>query len=158
MALLNKWGYAALAAAGVAALASGVVAQDKAAAVKARQDFMKAQGADTKAISDYAKGMGSKADAQKAIADLQSRAPKIPALFVPGTSATDMPGVSYATPAAFPEKEELAAAAANLKSVEDKVAGAINTGTPADVAAASADLGPKGGGGCHTPYRERKPT
>jgi cytochrome c556 len=158
MALLNKWGFAAVAAVGVVALASGVVAQDKAAAVKARQDFMKAQGADTKAISDYAKGMGSKADAQKAIADLQARAPKIPALFVPGTSMADMPGVSYAKPAAFTEKDKLEAAAANLKSVEDKVANAINTGTPADVAAASADLGPKGCGGCHTPYRERKPT
>jgi cytochrome c556 len=155
---MNKWGVAAVAVAGMAALATGVVAQDKAAAVKARQDFMKAQAADTKAISDYAKGMGSKADAQKAIADLQSRAGKIPALFAPGTSMADMPGVSYAKPAAFTEKDKVEAAANNLKAVEDKVAAAINTGTPADVATAAADLGPKGCGGCHTPYRERKPT
>jgi cytochrome c556 len=157
MAILNKWGIAAVAVMGIAAMAGSVVAQDKAAAVKARQDFMKAQGADTKAISDYSKGMGSKADAEKAIADLQGRAGKIPALFVPGTSATDMPGVSFAKPAAFTEGDKVTAAAANLKAVEDKVAAAINTGTPADVATASADLGPKGCGGCHTPYRERKP-
>ena len=158
MAVLNKWGVAAVAVAGIAALATGVVAQDKAAAVKARQDFMKAQAADTKAISDYSKGMGSKDDAAKAIADLQSRAGKIPALFVPGTSMADLPGVSYAKPVAFTELDKVSAASANLKSVEDKVAAAIATGTPADVAAASADLGPKGCGGCHTPYRERKPT
>jgi cytochrome c556 len=157
MALLNKWGAAALAVAGIAALATGVVAQDKAAAVKARQDFMKAQGADTKAIGDYAKGAASKDDAAKAIADLQARSGKIVALFTPGTSMADMPGVSYAKPAAFTETDKLAAAAANMKAVEDKVAAAISNGTPADVAAAAADLGPKGCGGCHTPYRERKP-
>src|SRR4051812_44283600 len=109
---LNKWGVAAVAAAGIAALATGVVAQDKAAAVKARQDFMKAQGADTKAISDYSKGMGSKEDAAKAIADLQGRAGKIPALFVPGTSMVDLPGVSYTKAAAFAEQDKVAAAAA----------------------------------------------
>ena len=158
MARLNKWGVAALAVASVAALATGVTAQDKAAAVKARQDFMKAQAADTKAINDYSKGMGSKDDALKAIADLQSRNGKILALFVPGTSMADLPGVSYAKPAAFTETDKVTAAAANLKVVEDKVAAAIATGTPADVATASADLGPKGCGGCHTPYRERKPT
>ena len=80
MARMNKWGVAALAVAGVAALATGVTAQDKAAAVKTRQDFMKAQAGDTKAISDYAKGMGSKEDASKAIADLQARSGKIAAL------------------------------------------------------------------------------
>jgi len=154
--VVMKWGIAALAVAAIG-VAGASIAQDKAGAVKARQDFMKAQGADTKAISDYAKGMGDKASAQKAIADLQERAGKIPALFVPGTSMADMPGVSFAKPAAFTESDKLAAASANLKAVEDKVAAAINTGTPADVAAASADLGPKGCGGCHTPYRERKP-
>lgn len=158
MAKVNKWGVAALAAAaGISVLATGVVAQDKAAAVKARQDFMKAQAADTKAISDYSKGMGSKDDAAKAIADLQARSGKIAALFVAGTSMTDMPGVSYAKAAAFSESDKIVAAVANMKGVEDKVAAAIATGTPADVAAASADLGPKGCGGCHTPYRERKP-
>jgi cytochrome c556 len=157
MARLNKWGVAAVAAAGIAALATGVVAQDKAAAVKARQDFMKAQAADTKAINDYAKGMASKADAEKAIADLQARNGKILALFVPGTSMSDMPGVSYLKPAAFTEKDKLAEAVANLKTLEDKTAGVIKTGTPADVAAAAGDLGKNGCGGCHTPYRERKP-
>ena len=157
MARMNKWGIAALAAVGVAALATGVVAQDKAAAVKARQDFMKAQAADTKAVGDYAKGTGSKDDALKGIADLQARNSAILKQLVPGTSMADMPGVSYAKPAAFTDGPKLAEIVSNLKVIEDKVADAIKTGTPADVAAASADIGPKGCGGCHTAYRERKP-
>jgi cytochrome c556 len=158
MARLNKWGVAAVAVAGMAAVATGVLAQDKAAAVKARQDFMKAQAADTKAIGDYAKGMASKDDALKAIADLQSRNSAILKQLVPGTSMTDMPGVSYAKPAAFTDGPKLAEIVANLKVLEDKEAELIKTGTPDAVGAAAADLGRMGCGACHTTYRERKPT
>lgn len=158
MARMTKLGIAALIAASVAAAATGVVAQDKAAAVKARQDFMKAQGADTKAITDYSKGMASKDDALKAIADLQARNPKIMALFTPGTSMADLPGVSYAKPAAFTETDKLAAVVATLKDLEAKQAELIKTGTPDAVGAAQGDLGKNGCGGCHSTYRERKPT
>jgi len=157
MARLNKWGVAAVAVAGMA-LATVAVAQDKAAAVKARQDFMKAQAADTKAIGDYAKGMGSKADAEKAIADLQTRNPAILKQLVPGTSMTDMPGVSYAKPAAFTDTAKLTEIVASLKTMEDKLADTIKTGTPEQVGAAAAGLGPNGCGACHKDYRERKPT
>ena len=158
MARVNKWSVAAMAVAGMAALATVAVAQDKAAAVKARQDFMKAQAADTKAITDYSKGMGSKADAEKAIADLQTRNPAILKQLVPGTSMADMPGVSYAKPAAFTDTAQLTQIVANLKTIEDKVADTIKTGTPDQVAAASADIGRMGCAGCHMNYRERKPT
>jgi cytochrome c556 len=157
MARLNKWGVAALAVAGMA-LATVAVAQDKAAAVKARQDFMKAQAADTKAIGDYAKGMGSKDDALKAVADLQTRNPAILKQLVPGTSMTDMPGVSYTKPAAFTDGAKLTEIVANLKVMEDKLADTIKTGTPEQVGAAAAGLGPNGCGACHKDYRERKPT
>ena len=157
MALLNKWGIAAVAVAGMAAMATGVVAQDKAAAVKARQDFMKAQAADTKAIADYTKGMASKDDAMKAIADLQTRNPAILKQLVPGTSMADMPGVSYAKPAAFTEKDKLVAIVANLKTMEDKLAATIKTGTPEQVGAEAAQLGPNGCGACHKDYRQNKP-
>ncbi len=157
MARFNKWGVAALAAMSVAALATGVVAQDKAAAVKARQDFMKAQAADTKAINDYTKGMATKDDAAKAIADLQARNSAILKQLAPGTSMADMPGVSYAKPAAFTDGAKLAEIVAALKVIEDKTADVIKTGTPADVATAAADIGKTGCGGCHGAYRERKP-
>ena len=157
MARLNKWGVAVVAAAGFAALATGVVAQDKAAAVKARQDFMKAQAADTKAIGDYTKGMATKDDAMKAIADLQARNSAILKQLVPGTSMADMPGVSYAKPAAFTDTAQLTQIVANLKTIEDKVADTIKTGTPDQVGAAAADIGRTGCLGCHMTYRERKP-
>ena len=157
MARSNKWGFAAVAVAGMAALATVAVAQDKAAVVKARQDFMKAQAADTKSIGDYAKGMGSKDDALKAVADLQARNPKILDQLAPGTSMADMPGVSYTKPAAFTEKDKLVAIVANLKVMEDKLATTIKTGTPAEVGTEAAGLGPNGCGACHKDYRERKP-
>lgn len=157
MARCTKWGLAALAAISVAAMGTAGVAQDKAAAVKARQDFMKAQAADTKAIADYTKGMASKEDAAKAIADLQARNSAILKQLVPGTSMADMPGVSYAKPAAFTDGAKLTEIVAALKVIEDKTADAIKTGTPADVATASADIGRVGCGGCHGTYRERKP-
>ena len=157
MARMNRWGVAVLAA-GIAALATGVVAQDMAASVKARQDFMKAQAADTKAIGDYAKGMASKDDALKAIADLQARNSAILKQLVPGTSMADMPGVSYAKPAAFTDGAKLAEIVGSLKVLEDKEADLIKTGTPEAVGAAMGDLGKTGCGGCHSVYRERKPT
>jgi cytochrome c556 len=153
----GKWGTVAVMALGVAALSSAGIAQDKAAVVKARQDFMKAQAADSKAIGDYAKGMASKEDATKAIADLQARNSAILKQLAPGTSTTDMPGVSYAKPAAFTDTAKLAEIVATLKGFEDKQAALIATGTPEAVGAMQADLGKNGCGACHATYRERKP-
>lgn len=157
MALLNKWGFAAVAVAGMAVVATGVFAQDKAAVVKARQDFMKAQAGDTKTINDYTKGMASKADAEKAAADLEARNPKILDQLAPGTSMADMPGVSYMKPAALTEKDKLEAIVANLKGLEGKLAETIKTGTPEQVAAAATDVGRMGCGACHKDYRQQKP-
>ena len=159
MANVHKWGMAAIAAVvGVAALGTTVVAQDKTAFVKDRQAFMKAQAADNKAINDYAKGMGSKDDAVKAIADLQARNPKILALFADSsTSSTAMPGVSNAKAVIWTDKDKFAGVVATLKGLEDKQAALIKTGAPADVGAGQADLGKMGCGGCHGTYREKLP-
>ena len=157
MARYSKWGVAAMAVAGVAALATVAAAQDKAAAVKARQDFMKAQAADTKAISDYSKGMGTKDDALKAIADLQTRNPAILKQLAPGTSMDDMPGVSYTKAAAFTDTAKLTEIVGNLKVMEDKLANTIKTGTPEQVGMEAAGLGPNGCGACHKDYRQQKP-
>ena len=159
MAKLNKWGVTAVAAAvGFAAIGTAVAAQDKTAFVKNRQSFMKAQAADSKAISDYAKGMGSKADAEKAMADLRARNPKILALFADSTtSSTAMPGVSNAKAVIWTDKDKFARVVTTLKMLEDKEAELIKTGTPGAVETAQADLGKMGCGGCHGAYREKLP-
>jgi cytochrome c556 len=69
----------------------------------------------------------------------------------------DMPGVSYAKPAAFTDGAKLTEIVANLKTMEDKLATTIKTGTPEQVGAEAAGLGPNGCGACHKDYRERKP-
>ncbi|MDB5461152.1 MAG: cytochrome c [Caulobacteraceae bacterium] len=157
MARMGKWGTLAIVALGVTALGSTVVAQDKTSLVKDRQAFMKAQAADNKAINDYAKGIGAKADAEKAIADLQARNPKILALFVPGTSSTDMPGVSNAKAVVWTDHDKFAGVVATLKGLEAKQAELIKTGTPEAVGAAQADLGKNGCGACHGTFREKLP-
>jgi len=142
---------------GLVVLGSPGIAQDKAAIVKDRQAYMKAQGADTKTIGDYAKGTADKASAIKAIDDLLARNPKMLALFAPGTSTTDMPGVSYAKPAIWTDKDHFAMTISTLHDLEVKEAALIKTGTPAEVGAGLADLGKNGCGGCHAAFREKKP-
>jgi cytochrome c556 len=157
MARMGKWGTLAIVALSVTAFGSTVVAQDKTALVKDRQAFMKAQAADNKAINDYAKGMATKADAEKAIADLQARNPKILGLFVPGTSSTDMPGVSNAKAVVWTDHDKFAGVVATLKDLEAKQAALIKTGTPEEVGVAQANLGKNGCGACHGTFREKLP-
>jgi cytochrome c556 len=157
MALQHKGMVALVGALGFVVLGSPGIAQDKAAIVKDRQAYMKNQGADTKTIGDYAKGMADKASAIKAIDDLLARNPKMLALFAPGTSTTDMPGVSYAKPAIWTDKDHFAMTISTLHDLEVKEAALIKTGTPAEVGAGLADLGKNGCGGCHAAFREKKP-
>jgi cytochrome c556 len=153
----GKWGTIAIAALGVAALGTAVVAQDKTGLVKDRQAFMKAQAADNKAINDYAKGMADKAAATKAIDDLLARNTKIVSLFVPGTSSTDLPGVSNAKAVIWTDHDHFTSIAASLHDLEVSQAALIKTGTPEAVGAAQANLGKTGCGGCHGTFREKLP-
>lgn len=139
----------------VAAGTVSVFAQqdDKLAAIKARQDFMKAQGADAKAISDYSKGQGDQATALKAINDLIARQPKIDALFVPGTSATDFPGKTNAKPELWTDTAKVAAIRAALLTEEKKLVVAVQSGDKQAVADQLAATNKAGCGACHGAYR-----
>ena len=148
----------ALVTLGVAAFGTAVVAQDKAQVVKDRVAAMKKMGADNKALNDYSKGMGSKDDALKAIADLQALNPKISSWFVAGTSSADMPGVSYAKPTIWTEKAKFDAIIGDLKTAEAATAEAVKNGTPEAVGATLPPIGRTGCGACHTTYREKLPT
>jgi cytochrome c556 len=151
-----KFGFAAA----IVGLAIGfgavtVVAQDKEAQIKTRRDTMKRQGDDLKAIVDFSKGEGDQAKAAAAIADLQSLAPKIADLFVPGTGMDAFPGKTGAKPEIWKEWDKFKAIPAVLKAEEDKLADAIKSGDKAAVGAQVANTGKSGCGSCHTPYREK---
>lgn len=157
MAQTMKWTALAIVTLGVAAVGTAGLAQDKLALIKDRQDFMKAQSADNKAINDYAKGMGDKASAAKAIDDLILRSDKIVGLFPAGTSSTDFPGKSNAKAVIWTDHDKFAAIPATLKGLELKTKAAIETGTPADVADAAGAQGKGGCGACHSTFREPLP-
>ena len=129
---------------------------DKTAAIKARQDFMKAQGADAKAISDFSKGQGDQAAATTAVNDLIARAPKIMALFVPGTSATDFPDATKAKPELWTDTDKVKAIVAALQTEEDKLATAVKGGDKLAVADQLAATNKAGCGACHGAYRINK--
>lgn len=138
----------------VAAGAVSVTAQDsKEAAVKARQDFMKAQGADVKAITDYSKGQGNQAAALAAANDLVARAPKIAALFVPGTSATDFPGKTNAKPEIWSEMDKFKAIPTALQAEEVKLVEIVKAGNAQAVTDQLGAMGKAGCGACHGAYR-----
>jgi len=131
------------------------VAQDKLAMVTQRQDFMKAQGGDVKAITDYSKGQGDQAKATAAIDDLIARNPKIDAQFVPGTSSKDFPDKSKAKPELWTDMAKVKEIPAALLVEEQKVKAAIASGDQKAVADALGSMGKNGCGSCHGAYREK---
>ncbi|HUB96942.1 MAG TPA: cytochrome c [Stellaceae bacterium] len=148
--------WAAIGAGAAAILLSGVVtgvAQDKMGLIKARQDFMKAQGKDVKAISDYSKGQGDKAAAEKAVDDLIARNPKIVDQFPAGTSATDFPGKTWAKPELWTDWDKAKMIPDALLVQEKKLKEVIATGDPKAVAAQLGAAGKAGCGACHNAYR-----
>jgi cytochrome c556 len=157
MRKMAKWG-AMGAAATVVLLAGGigVMAQDKLALVTARQDFMKGQGADAKAISDFSKGTGDKDAALKAVNDLIARAPKIVDMFPAGTSATDFPDKSAAKPELWTDWDKVKMIPAALLSEEEKVKAAIESGNQQAVTDALGSMNKNGCGACHGNYRVKK--
>jgi cytochrome c556 len=136
----------------------GVFAQegDKLAAIKARQDFMKAQGADVKAISDFSKGQGDQAAATKAAEDLQARSQKITGVLVPGTSLADFPGKTKAKPELFTDTAKVKAIVAALQTEEGKLTTAVKGGDKQAVADQLAATNKAGCGACHGSYRVNK--
>jgi cytochrome c556 len=149
-----KWGTVSAVAAAV--LLGGVVsglAQDKLAAVTARQDFMKAQGADAKKISDYSKGQGDQKAALAAVDDLIARAPKIDSMFPAGTSASDFPGKSNAKPEIWTDWDKVKMIPDTLKGEEEKLKTAIQSGDQKAVAEQLGATAKNGCGSCHGTYR-----
>jgi cytochrome c556 len=153
----KKWTFVAASVGVLLMGASAVLAQDLPGVIADRQALMKKQGADTKAIGDYAKGVGDQAKAQAAIDDLLAANAKLVGLFPAGTSANDFPGKTGAKPEIWSDHDGFVKAVATLHDAEVAEAAAIKSGVPADVAAGMAGIGKTGCGGCHSVYREKLP-
>jgi cytochrome c556 len=139
--------------------AAGVVAQDKAAAVKERQDTMKRQAGDLKYIADFAKGVsGDQATAVQKAEDLHSLSAKLPSLFPPGTSNADLPDAkTYAKPNIWTDQDNFKAIIARLLGLEQGLVDAVKTGQKPQILAAIGNLGKNGCGACHSTYRAKMP-
>jgi cytochrome c556 len=129
---------------------------DKLAAIKARQDFMKAQGADIKTISDFSKGQGDQAAAQKAADDLVARSPKIETLLVPGTSIKEFPDKTKAKPELWTETDKVKAIVTALETEEGKLATAVKSGDKQAISDQVTATNKAGCGACHGAYRVNK--
>jgi cytochrome c556 len=142
----------AVAAAFLLAGGIGGFAQDKMAQVKARQDFMKAQGADAKAIGDYAKGEGDQAKALAAANDLIARSGKITDLFPAGTSSADVKE-SKAKPELWKDWDKVKMIPDAMHAEELKLIDPIKAGDMKAVGAQMGAVGKAGCGNCHNNYR-----
>jgi cytochrome c556 len=154
MRKLAKW--SAVTGLAVAVLVAGGVAglaQDKLAEIKARQNFMKAQGGDLKTILAFTKGTADQAAATKAIDDLLARAPKIATLFPAGTSATDFPGKTAAKPTIWTDWDKVKKIPLAVQNEEEKLKTAIASGDKKAVLGGVAALNKNGCGACHGSYR-----
>ena len=153
----TKW--TALSAIALAVGLCAVVARaDDAATVEARQGVMKAQGKDMGAIKAFTEDKGDLAAAQAAGADLVAQVAKIGDAFPKGTGMDALPGKSWAKPAIWTEADKFKA---QVKLAGEKAAAlnaALKGGDKAAITAAFGDMGKNGCGGCHEPFREKKPS
>lgn len=153
----TRWGAAGIALITVVAAGAAVGwAQDKEAAVSARQAAMKLEGPDLKAILDYAGDKGTdQATAVAKAQELLALSDKLAGLWPAGTSSTDMPGKSHAKPEIWQQMDKFQALYAGQKSGEQKLLTALQKGDKAAVQAAVGDIGKGSCSACHGTYREK---
>ncbi len=148
-----------LSMAAIVGFTAAVVAQDKAAAVKERQDTMKRQAGDLKYVADFAKGVsGDQATAEQKAEDLHSLSGKLLSLFPPGTSNADLPDAkTYAKPNIWTDQDNFKAIIAKLPALEQGLTDAVKKGEKPMILAAIGNLGKNGCGACHSTYRAKMP-
>lgn len=135
---------------GVAALAQGDP-------IMARQDLMKANGAQNKIITDYVKdGKGTIAEVQQAVATLKVSAGKIVALFPADSGMDKMAGKTWAQAEIWTDMQKFSDAAKKMADTADAFAAVVGGGDKARIEAAFATFGRDSCGTCHTPFRAPK--
>ncbi len=152
-----RWSAAGIALVTVITIGAAVGwAQDKEAAVSARQAAMKQEGPDLRTISDYANDKGT--DQATAIAktqELLALSDKLINLWPAGTSSKDLPGKSNAKPEIWTDMEKFKALYLGQKKSEEELLAAVQKGDKAAVQAAVANVGKGSCSTCHGTYREK---
>jgi cytochrome c556 len=120
--------------------------------VAERQKFMKANGDMWRIIQDKTKAGDTAAVAAEAD-KLAKAAPKIPALFPPGS----LEGKTAAKPEIWQKWPEFEAAAKNMETEAVKLRDTAKTNDKAKVEAAVKEFGGKACGTCHRPFRVPPP-
>jgi cytochrome c556 len=132
-------------------------ASDVQSTIDARRALMKDNGAKMKAMGAAIEAKsGDMATMQQLALALQANAAKIPELFPPGSSTSDLPGATYAKPDIWTSFDDFRAAAASLGTEAGKLADAAKRGDMAAFAAQYDVTGENGCGGCHTKFRQKK--
>jgi len=140
----------------LAGLTAGAArAEDGAAVLAERQELMKQQGKDMKAVKDYLDDKAELAPAQSAAADLIQTMLKIPSEFPKDTGMEQFPK-SEAKPVVWTEWDKFLAAQKTAAAKADALNAAFKGGDKAAITAAFGDLGKNGCGGCHETFREKK--
>jgi cytochrome c556 len=133
-----------------------LAAADPAAVIKERQDLMKGQGKEAKAIADFLEsGTGTAADVAKNAAAIKQSSGKIAELFPAGTSINDGVGKTGAKPEIWQDMDGFKAAATKLGDLAGALEQAAAGGDKEQIAAAFGTLGKEGCGGCHTKFRQK---
>jgi cytochrome c556 len=138
---------------GLAGIPGTAPAQDAAAIVKQRQDAMRQQTRDLRAIKDFSDGKGKQEAAVAASAELTRTVPKIPDLFPPGTGMAPPEGKFRPKPEVWTQWNKFLAANKTVVEQVNVLDAAVKSGDKQRIAAAFTKL--NGCDACHDDFREK---
>ncbi|MDE0310313.1 MAG: cytochrome c [Acidiferrobacterales bacterium] len=130
-------------------------AEEVAAVLEARSEFMKGMGSAMKAFSNFLKrGDGEPLELGAMAAEIAENAPGIPDLFPTGTGMEQIEE-SESKPEIWEKWDDFVAAANDLVEPALALEMAFESGDKAKIGASVKALGGNGCRGCHTPFREK---
>jgi cytochrome c556 len=151
---------ASAAVAGLALISAGTIhaALTGEAAIKARQDAMKANSKHMKVIQAFVKdGKGSAADVAKSAKEIAETSKKIPSLFPKGSGRGDFPDkTTRALPTIWKDWAGFEKAASTTAAAAEKLATVAKAGDKDAIKKQVAVLSKDGCGACHKTYRGEK--
>ncbi|MGH7185429.1 MAG: c-type cytochrome [Pseudomonadota bacterium] len=157
---------AAAAVAGVVVIAVGLVAgtvrteaaADAKTVIETRQKAMKGLGKHMEAINAFVeKGEGDAAGVAEHAKAIAETAKVIPMVFPEGTSLADSHGIKTAAkPEIWSDRPGFEKAAEYMGEEAEELAEAAEGGDKQVIAAAFAELGKEGCGGCHSKFRQKQ--